>query len=348
MSLVWLESAQRVRTAATYDRSYMTRGQWKSTQGRAGGPSLYGGYVVYPKHPVPSGDYFYGHLLFRQTTLANAMLIGPCKDPNSATPTYDKPECYVRTTSTGQLLFGTGSIGSFTTLGSSSDGIIATATLYDLVVEIFLDPTTGYGKVWLDGVLVINATGVDTMRYGTTGGGWNAVAFSDSQIGDSYHVCDIVALDSANPTGNDPCTAAVLINARVDALFPDGAGYSSSFTPSTGSNYQCVDENNPNSDTDYVSAATAATRDGYALGAITAGAVVRGVRVVAEARKEDNAVATGKVGVRISGTNYLSSEQELGSAYNDLTNHFGVNPATSGAWSESVVNALEAVVEKTS
>ena len=94
---------------------------------------------------------------------------------------------------------------------------------------------------------------------------------------------DLYVCDSAGSTNN-----GFLGDCRIDTIYPSGAGNYTQFTPSTGSNYTCVDETAPNT-TDYVDGATVGDRDSYALGNLSAlsSQTVYGVQVNAAILKDD-------------------------------------------------------------
>jgi hypothetical protein len=72
----------------------------------------------------------------------------------------------------------------------------------------------------------------------------------------------------------------------IQGLVPTGAGATTQFDPSTGSNYACVDEV-PASDTDYIYTNTANDVDTYACGNLT-GTInsVKAVQVQARCMQE--------------------------------------------------------------
>jgi hypothetical protein len=148
----------------------------------------------------------------------------------------------------------------------------------------------------------------------------------------TYGYFDDIVLDSSEYPGLT----------YVQAIVPTGVGFTTNFTPSAGSNYACVDEIPP-SDTDYVSTNTADNIDTYATGNMT-GSVgeIKCVQVQIRAKTEGSPTPTKlALMVRSSSTDYAGTDQAITSAYLDYRQLWAVDPATSSAWTESGVNAVE-------
>lgn len=340
MALVWCESAQRIRTAATFLRSYYNNGSWNATNGRDGGPALHDDWSVYPLAPAPSGSWFFAHVRFKATQYKLWGLIGPALNATSGVVAANT-QAHVCTTAAGEIQVRRNT----TVLGTTGVTVYALNTLVSVTFELFIDPSVGSAKVWLNGssTAAIDVSGVNTQNLGSAL--WNQINFGHND--NTLYLCDIVVLDAANPSGADPVSAAAIRDARVDAVFVDGAGYSTGWTPGAGNNWEQVDENNPDDDSTYVETATPATVDGYTLGAVpSSGDDIVGVKVAAQGRKTDQGAAAIQAGVRIGGTNYLTDAQDQGLSYHEVYEHHGVSPATSIAWTEAEFNGAELVIDK--
>lgn len=220
-----------------------------------------------------------------------------------------------------------------TTLATSTGTLPLNAWIY-VEVHARVDDTTGSVEVRIDGsnTNYVSYSG-DTKNAGTN----NTIdrvrfynAYSNSLIDDIY-ICD----------GTGSLNNTFLGEKRVQTLFPTGAGASTGLTPSTGSNYQNVDEV-PASATDYNGSDVAGTRDTYAMTDLVAGTTgVSGVRGVMYAHKSDAGVASMKQAIRSGGTNYYGATQALTASmlsYNDI---FETNPNTAAAWTPTEVNNAE-------
>lgn len=196
--------------------------------------------------------------------------------------------------------------------------------------------------VRMNGVEIINVTaGQDTkatanstatkvaLGGGTGSGGNNSVA-------DDFYLCD-----QSGTTNNN-----FLGDVRVDTLYPNADGSYTDFTPSTGtSHYALVDESAPSA-TDYNSSSTVGHRDSYGLANLAAltSQVVYGVQVNAALLKDDAGARTAATMVRSGTTNGDGAEAAMGITDSYVSQVYELNPATSTAWTETTVNAMEAGV----
>jgi hypothetical protein len=129
---------------------------------------------------------------------------------------------------------------------------------------------------------------------------------------------------------------------RIQGLPVTGAGNSTQWTPSTGNNWDCVDEI-PASDTDYVSTNTNDQIDLYTLEDLTGSiASVKAVQVAARAQKEGSPTPQQiALLVRTGSTDYASGDKALTTAIAGHANIWNTNPNTSAAWASSEVNGLQ-------
>jgi len=182
----------------------------------------------------------------------------------------------------------------------------------------------------LNGIVVIDYTGdtlpltytqFNSVRFGYTGTNMNGSAYYDNII-----------LDSANWIGKT----------YIQGLAVTGAGTTTQLTPSTGSNYTCVDEI-PASDTDYVYSNTVDQLDTYAAGNLTGTiGTIKAVQVQSRVVKEGTATPQNvKLAVRSGATDYVSADKVVPTTAATVASIWETDPATSAAWSESNVNAVE-------
>jgi hypothetical protein len=139
---------------------------------------------------------------------------------------------------------------------------------------------------------------------------------------------------------------------RVEAIFPNGNGNSSVLVGSDGNstdNYLLVDENPPNSDTDYVESSTVGDKDTYNYGSITSAfGVVHGVQICPFVKKTDAGVRSIANVARSSGTEADSASQALAATYGYLPTIKEDDPSTPGSrWTVAGVNAAEFGVKVT-
>lgn len=225
--------------------------------------------------------------------------------------------------------------------GSTSFGIASAPTVKDktYLIEIEYTPSNSSGVVEVkqDGTSIISYSGGDT-TYGLE----NVQGFrlgSISSGNDAYCYFDDIIVDDAAWIGKT----------YIQGLTITGAGTTTQWDPSTGSNYACVDEV-PYSDTDYVSTNTTNEIDTYALSNLS-GTIdsIKAVALTARAAYDGSPTPTHiQLGVRSGGTDYFATNFSPPSSFGFLGQRIlEVDPATSAAWTESNVNAAEAGMKAT-
>jgi len=218
-----------------------------------------------------------------------------------------------------------------TVLGTSVVALTLNAYQY-VEFKATIHNSTGAYEVRLNSVNILSGSGADTQNTG------NATAnqlMANSPF-NNYTFDDMYLCDGTGSSNND-----FLGDVKVTTLYPSGAGNSTQWTPSAGSNYQCVDESQANGDTDYVSSATATQRDTYAYGDLTGSPTVHAVCLAMHARKDDAGARQIKPVVRHSSTDYDGTAISLATSYANHRQYYDVNPGTSVAWTASDVNGAE-------
>ena len=231
----------------------------------------------------------------------------------------------------GGVVFTFATDGTISVLGQSTPRALPAGSWQHVTLLVYRDPSAGLASVYFNETLQLALTGQNTGSGTSTN-----VVFNTADVVDAYDYCDIfiAASDTSSdlPYGDRP----------VFALMPSGAGGHTDFTPSAGSNYQCVDEQPPNDDTDYVSSSTATNRDAYAMDDLPAAVgTVYAVIPVLYARKTDAGSRSLTPGFRIGTTDYDGTAQNLSTSYGYMTQVFMVSPATSAAWTASEVNGAQ-------
>lgn len=240
--------------------------------------------------------------------------------------------------STGELRLYRGN-SQLTTIATSSGLGLQTGVWYFIELKVVVDGTAGQYEVRVNGapIAALTATGANTRA---TTNNYANVAIggapgSNSDI-DDFYVCD----------GTGSANNNFLGDRRVITLLPDGAGNYTQWTPSAGSNFQCVDEASMNSDTDYVSSSTAAQKDTYNFGAVGIAGTVAGIQVNGAIRKDDAGSRTVRRIVRVGATDYNGANVSVLDSYAySIAEVLQTNPATSAAWTVSDINSIEVGVE---
>lgn len=203
-----------------------------------------------------------------------------------------------------------------------------TNSVYLFEFYIYIDDVAGRITTKINGITDIDFTGDTKPSTQTTIsqtqliGGFVGVGYFDNFI-----------LDDADWIGDT----------KIQAIYPTGAGTTTAWTPSAGSNYACVDEIPP-VDTDWVETNTINLTDTYATSNLT-GTIdnIKCVQVQARSIKEGAPTPLNvDLVVRSGGTDYPSSDKAVQSTF--YMGEFAIwetDPATAAAWTESGVNAAE-------
>lgn len=218
------------------------------------------------------------------------------------------------------------------------------ATYMYIEMKITVHNSTGTYEVRKDGIAIIGpATGQNTRNLTNNSAnairiGWAAAVGAGSiRVGDIY-IND--GTGGAHDSFEGDC--------RVYTSYATGAGDTTDWTPSTGSNYQCVDEANMNSDTDYVSSNTPNQVDTYNVTDLPSNSgAPKVVQIGAFARKDDAGPRSIALVTRPVATDRVGSDQPLPGSYALLFQTREVNPDTAAAWTRAEFNATKFGVKLT-
>jgi hypothetical protein len=253
----------------------------------------------------------------------------------------DKQAFEIRDGTTTHLTFQVSDNGSQRRIkvyrGTSAGTLLATGniqlpdqTWFHAEFKFTIDDTNGSYEVKINGVVdsALSATGVDTRNGG------NSTADRIYLEGNNF----VLRWDSIVVTTGEYVGQAV-----VYAKFPDGAGSNTGFSPSTGSNYQNVDDNPSDGDTTYNTGDAAGGIDTYAMADIGGTGSVKCVQVSNQIRLVSAGSKDVAAAVRTGGTNHFGTTKSITStSYANTAHLFETNPGTGAAWTVSEVDALEA------
>lgn len=216
-----------------------------------------------------------------------------------------------------------------TLLGSSATNTIpATNTWFTLEIECVIHDTTGSVKVYCDGTLILNLTGVDT-RNGTptTVDNWRTNPAATT-IG-STDWDDLYIIDSATKPADVYRIETVAVNA-------DGATLN--WTPSTGTDHYAVVDELPVSTTDYLQTSTLNDVDELEVGTLsTAPSGILAVQAIGFFEKTDVSTRACAVDVKSSSSTGAGTGVNLSTSGTWVGNLLNTDPATSTAWTQSGV-----------
>lgn len=197
------------------------------------------------------------------------------------------------------------------------------------LIEVYFKPLNSGGECT---VKVNGATDV-TYSGDTTAGLENVQTFQIGKYGSTSIYFDDIVVGNSGWIGN----------ACIQAIVPAGAGSSTQYSPSTGSNYACVDEVTA-SDTDYVYTNTTDQLDLYATSNLTGniGSIIA-IDICARMAYEGTPTPTKqKIAYKSGSTIAYSSDVVASLSFADyFTGPIELNPDDSAAWEEADINALE-------
>ncbi|TXH51429.1 MAG: hypothetical protein E6Q97_18390 [Desulfurellales bacterium] len=127
---------------------------------------------------------------------------------------------------------------------------------------------------------------------------------------------------------------------------PDGAGSATVWTPTSGANWENVDEASADDDSGYnaLNQSTGLGGDLFTTDAnIPSGATSISVELKLRARATSAFASVLQVYIKTNGSTYASqvTSPTLGTSYADYSKVFATNPVTGAAWTDSEINALE-------
>lgn len=226
-----------------------------------------------------------------------------------------------------------------TLLGESDPNVLPANTWLYIEGKIYFHDTAGTIEVRINGYPVLELTNVDT-RNGTTlpdtfniGG----VAYNIGIGGGKQDFDDIYVCDDQGTIAND-----FLGDVVVEVLRPNGAGATTGWTPSTGNNWECV--NDTYIDTaDYVGSTASGIYDTYSFSNLaTISGAVYGIQPTAWVWKTSAGFKKNRFVYRPVSTDYGGSVlQYLLDSGKYTTEISELNPETSSQWTISEVNATE-------
>lgn len=225
------------------------------------------------------------------------------------------------------------------TLLAESTGTVSLGAFLYVEVMASIADSGGRVVVKVDGATVIDYTG-DTKNGGANAYADRLMLGSQAAFGspsnpyiwyDDLYVCDTTG-SSLN---------GFLGDCRVQSLSPSGAGSSTQFTP-TGSanNWDNVNDVPPVTST-YNASATVGHRDTYALEDLSTVGTVLAAQSVILAQKSDTGAGTFKAALKSGANVYYGSTKTPTDILAGQFDVFATNPATSSAWTQSSLNALE-------
>jgi hypothetical protein len=262
-------------------------------------------------------------------------------------------QCGFESNSDGTLDFQRGTSGP---LGTSTFAF-STDTDYYVEFKIVIADGTGGSMEMKVADLTTNGESAETNLEWTISGvdtrgstnvdetSWDSIHFYPWRVGTGTVYDDIYICDGSGTQNND-----FLGNIAVESIAPNGAGNSTQFTPSAGSNWQNVDEDGPNDgDTTYNTADANGETDLYAMTDIAGDGPVLGVQVQTEVRVTSGNPRKVRLPVRHGTTTSEGSDLTVaGDDYGGRHRIVEQNPDTSLKWSNGDITGIEIGVKRQS
>jgi hypothetical protein len=261
----------------------------------------------------------------------------------------NKPQLTIELQTTGIIAAwrGNHTVNYFDTLlGSSSGALVAPSSWNHIEVKATFDTTTGSVEVRLNGVTVLNLTGVDTCNseFNVESASQVVFGFLSNDSGRTMYLDDLVAWDTAGTYNND-----FIGDQKVFTDMPDADTADVDWTPSAGGQrYAMIDEIPADGDATYDETLTTGNRMGVTFPDLDAAVVsVSALLFYAKTRKTDAGVCNLQVSAQSGAAEDAGADNPITTAYTYRWDVFEVDPNTSAPWAPAAASAAAMVIERT-
>jgi len=228
-------------------------------------------------------------------------------------------------------------LGNGTLIGSLTTRMYAATRWYLVEIHIIVHSTNGLVNVRIDGIDEITWTG-NTAVSGPAIDRW----YANSSYTDFY-LDDIIINDTTGTINN-----SWMGGCKIEALSPIGPGSSTQWNPSTGANWDCVNEV-PISETDYVTSNLAGALDLYDLASLPAGVSTAsqflGLKVLNAIARTGTTISYIKNSLRTNSSDVFSDPVTVPTSLLFQSTTWEINPVSGTTWTYMDINALEAGVK---
>jgi hypothetical protein len=214
-----------------------------------------------------------------------------------------------------------------TLVGSYSAGTISAGWNW-IEVKAYIHPSAGSYEIRANGTTMVSGSSLNT----GTGAASSFSIYYQNQV--SGH-CDVFVADASGGTYTDFLGPQLVV-----PMVPTTNGNYTAWTPNFGTNAANVSGLIPDADQSFNYASSANSKDSFAHTPLPGTGSVNGIQHNILART-DGSSHTLRPLMRISGSDYTGTSQNVGSSYGYLTEVTHLSPATSAAWTYSEVNGME-------
>lgn len=230
--------------------------------------------------------------------------------------------------SNGALSIRQGNMG--TAIATSAAGVIQANVTFYIEVKVSISDSAGVCVVRVNGVTVAGLSLTNTDTKHATSPTIHSVGICSADGIDQGEMDDFYILSLANDA---PYNDFQGVSQMIEVV-PNAAGAYTEMTPSTGSNYACVDETGSPTDTDYVQADSNNQRDLYKNGGLggASGAII-GVKPWLRGKKDASGAAQMASFLKSGITEYVGEAKVMADSYAYYDNAvLFTDPNTSAAW----------------
>ena len=245
-------------------------------------------------------------------------------------------QCALQLNADGKLsvVRGTGTVIT----GATSSVLLTTNAWHYVEMKVTIADSIAANSciVKLNGVEIINVPAGQDLKAHTTSVA-NQIVFRGTISLNTADYDDIYVCDGTGTVNND-----FRGDSKSIVGLPTANGSSNQFTPSTGSNYQNIDDVETDSDTTYNESATVGHIDLFPVPPLSSVlSVIHGVQVAFHAHKTDAASANVRAVLRIGGTNYFGTTTPVIDTYQYYMYIWEVNPSNGLAWTKATYESCE-------
>lgn len=225
-----------------------------------------------------------------------------------------------------------------TILDTTAAGVFQFGLWNYMEVKTFINDSTGYIQIKINGATVLNSASKDTKNTGNNYVNmvrWQAFSSTGAF---NFRLDDIYILDDTGATNND-----FRGECRVKTLYPTANGETNQFSRvGAASNWQAVSEIISDDDTSYVLSSVLGHVDDYDMETLALTGSIYGLQLNVTHRKDD--VGSRSIAPVISSSSiyYEGSIFSCMSDYTIAQKIWELNPATTSAWTNSTINSLYA------
>jgi len=218
-------------------------------------------------------------------------------------------------------------------------------TWYYVELKVVIDDTVGQIVLRVNEEVDVDLSGIDTADSSPADDSANYVLLYTgwSDPGDNLYLDDWYVCDGSGTINND-----FLGDCHIEAVFPAGAGDSTQWTPSTGNNWECVDDGGSNQDFDYIESDTPGNKDLYTVTSLTSITDnIAGLQLNAEGWEAGATARTTKMILKVGSTEYDGSARAFpgGNDYSQIHEIYEMNPDTGASWTATEINSLQIGLE---